>query len=218
MLLVAWRRGVRGPDPARGPAPAADEAAAAGAGPAARAARSHPGAGARAAHDHPQRGAAADDRAGGPARDRAAFGDHRGRLARAGRVGAPRDRPAQPAGHPAAPDRPRPGRAGRHAGGATARRRRPVRAPDRRRPPGARGAVGPARPGAGGYRRGRRRARAIRVRPARAMTGPATAQVVVPDMTLPPMTPTPCRAKMTPARVISDPAAASRIRVSTSVR
>src|SRR5580704_18298651 len=50
------------------------------------------------------------------------------------------------------------------------------------------------------------------------MTGPATAQVVVPDMKLPPMTPTPCRVKMTPARVMSDPAAASRIRVTTSVR
>ena len=65
---------------------------------------------------------------------------------------------------------------------------------------------------------GRRSARAIRARPASAMIGPATAQVVVPDMKLPPMTPTPCRVKTTPARVMSDPAAASRIRVSTSVR
>jgi hypothetical protein len=50
------------------------------------------------------------------------------------------------------------------------------------------------------------------------MIGPATAQVVVPDMKLPPMTPTPCRVKTTPARVMSDPAAASGIRVSTSAR
>ena len=71
----------------------------------------------------------------------------------------------------------------------------------------------PAATGGDGAGRGRSRAR-----PARAMIGPATAQVVVPDMKLPPMTPTPCRVKMTPARVMSDPAAASRIRVSTSVR
>jgi hypothetical protein len=32
------------------------------------------------------------------------------------------------------------------------------------------------------------------------MIGPVTAQVVVPDMKLPPMTPTACRVKMTPAR------------------
>jgi hypothetical protein len=50
------------------------------------------------------------------------------------------------------------------------------------------------------------------------MIGPATAHVVVLDMKLPPMTPTPCKVKTTPARVMSDPAAASRIRVSTSVR
>lgn len=52
-----------------------------------------------------------------------------------------------------------------------------------------------------------------RARPARAITGPATAQVVVPDMKLPPMTPTPWRVKMTPARVMSNPAATSRILV-----
>jgi hypothetical protein len=50
------------------------------------------------------------------------------------------------------------------------------------------------------------------------MIGPATAHVVVPDMKLPPMTPTPCKVKTTPAKVMSDPAAASRIRMSTSVR
>src|SRR5579859_860173 len=58
----------------------------------------------------------------------------------------------------------------------------------------------------------------MRARPARAMTGPATAQMVVPDMKLPPMTPTPWRAKTTPATVMRDPATASRIRGGTSVR
>ena len=32
------------------------------------------------------------------------------------------------------------------------------------------------------------------------MIGQATAHVVVPDMKLPPIAPTPCRVKMTPAR------------------
>jgi hypothetical protein len=48
------------------------------------------------------------------------------------------------------------------------------------------------------------------------MIGPATAHVVVLDMKLPPMTPTPCRVNTTPARVMSDPATASKIRVTTS--
>jgi hypothetical protein len=47
-------------------------------------------------------------------------------------------------------------------------------------------------------------------RPARAITGPATAQVVELDMKLPPMTPTPWSVKMTPASVMRSPRPTSR--------
>src|SRR6516165_7029823 len=69
------------------------------------------------------------------------------------------------------------------------------------------------------YGAGRRRRPAMtRARPARAISGPSIAQVVVPDMKLPPMTPTPCRVKTTPVTMMSDPAPISRTRVIKDIR
>src|SRR5947207_3941647 len=52
-----------------------------------------------------------------------------------------------------------------------------------------------------------------RTRPASAITGPATAQKLTPDMTLPPRTPTPCRVKTTPAIMRRNPAPTSTTRL-----
>ena len=58
-----------------------------------------------------------------------------------------------------------------------------------------------------------RRPIAAMARPASAITGPATAQKVTPDITLPPRTPTPCRVKMTPASVTRTPTPTSTTRL-----
>lgn len=47
--------------------------------------------------------------------------------------------------------------------------------------------------------------------PTRAMIGPRMAHTDVPDMKLPPMTPTPCKAKMTPAIVTIAPTPISKL-------
>src|SRR6185437_13182524 len=52
-----------------------------------------------------------------------------------------------------------------------------------------------------------------RTRPTSAITGPATAQKVTLDMTLPPRTPTPCRVKTTPASMRRNPAPTSTTRL-----
>src|SRR5689334_3933765 len=52
-----------------------------------------------------------------------------------------------------------------------------------------------------------------RTRPASAITGPATAQKLTLDMTLPPRTPMPCRVKTTPASMRRNPAPTSTTRL-----
>src|SRR5690242_17078635 len=54
---------------------------------------------------------------------------------------------------------------------------------------------------------------AARTTPASTMTGPATAQKVTPDITLPPRTPTPCSVKTTPASVRTNPLPTSTTRL-----